>query len=167
MKLIAQKLGLSADASEEAILGALDKVQNRATAAEAQVTPLTAEVATLKNRVSELDAEQIAADLDAHGVKDEAVRNRLTPVLSTMKNREERVAFLTEVVAKPAVEVKPQTKLFNRDGKAPAAGKNADTTGADKEKAQRIMNRAAELQKLHHNLNSASAVIMAQREIES
>jgi len=167
MKQIATRLGLSADASEEAILGELTKLENRATTAEAQVAPLTVERDTLKNRVTALDAEQIAADLDAHGVKDEAVRNRLTPVLSTMKNREERIAFLTDIVAKPAVEVKPQTKLFNRDGKAPAGAKNADTTGADKEKAQRIINRAAELQKIHRNLNSASAVIMAQREIES
>lgn len=167
MKLIATKLGLSADASEEAILGALDKVTNRAAEAEGKLASITTERDTLKNRVSELDAEQICADLDAHGVKDEAVRNRLTPVLGAMKNREERVAFLTDIVAKPAPEAKPQNKLFNRDGKAPAAGKNAETTGADKDKAQRIMNRAAELQKLHRNLNSASAVIMAQREIES
>jgi len=171
MKQIATRLGLSADASEEAIIGELAKLENRATAAEAQVGPLTAERDLLKNRVTELDADQIDADLDAHGVKDDAVRNRLKPVLAPMKNRADRVAFLTEVVAKPAAapEVKPQTKLFNRDGKSPAAGKNAngESTGADKERAQRIMNRALELQKQHRNLNSASAVIMAQREIES
>ena len=169
MKQIATRLGLSADASEEAILGELTKLENRATTAEGQVTPLTIERDTLKNRVTALDAEQIDADLDAHGVKDEAVRNRLKPVLGTMKNRKERVEFLTDIVAKPAVEAKPQTKLFNRDGKAPAGGKSpaGENLGADKEKAQRIMNRASELQKIHRNLNSASAVIMAQREIES
>ena len=168
MKQIATRLGLSADASEEAILGELTKLENRATTAEAQVAPLTVERDTLKNRVTELDAEQIDADLDAHGVKDEAVRNRLKPVLVPMKNREDRVAFLTEVVAKPATETKPQTKLFNRDGKAPIGkGASGDNVGAEKEKAQRIMNRSVELQKLHRNLNSASAVIMAQREIEA
>ena len=169
MKQIAQKLGLSADASEEAIIGELTKLENRATTAEAQVSPLTVERDTLKNRLAELDAEQIDADLDAHGVKDAAVRNRLKPVLAPMKNREERVAFLTDVVAKPATQAAPQTKLFNRDGKSPSGGKNAngENTGAERERAQRITNRAVELQKIHNNLNAASAVIMAQREIES
>ena len=102
-------------------------------------------------------------------VKDAAVRNRLKPVLAPMKNREERVAFLTDVVAKPATQAAPQTKLFNRDGKSPSGGKNAngENTGAERERAQRITNRAVELQKIHNNLNAASAVIMAQREIES
>lgn len=43
MKLIATRLGLSADASEEAILGELARIQNHATEAEGKLTLLTAE----------------------------------------------------------------------------------------------------------------------------
>jgi len=59
MKQIATRLGLSPDASEEAILGELTKVLNRADAAELKATNLTAELTPLKNRAAEFDKEQI------------------------------------------------------------------------------------------------------------
>ena len=65
MKSIATRLGLSADASEESVLAEVTKLQNRCTAAEGQLTPLTTERDELKNRVTALDAEQIDAELDA------------------------------------------------------------------------------------------------------
>ena len=143
MKQIAQRLGLSADASEEAILGELTKLENRATTAEGQLAPITVERDTLKNRVTILDGEQIDADLDAHGIKDEAVRNRVKPVLVPMTNRADRVEFI-KLIGKP--EVKTTKPLTNRaDSKTPGAKPEAGSEEADKATAQRITNRAHEL----------------------
>lgn len=108
MKSIAQKLGLAAEASEDAILAEVTKLQNRNTTLE----PLDAENTTLKNRIKEIDAEAVATMLDAHGVKDEKIVNRLKPVLLALKNREERVAALTDFGFKPV------------ETKAPVAGKS-------------------------------------------
>lgn len=120
MKNIAAKLGLSADASEESIVAELVKLQNRAADAEKNLGTVTTERDTLKNRVTELDAEQIEQELDARGVE-EGKRTRLTPVLTAMKNRDERVAFLDEVIGTPEEIGKPQTG----DEPATASGKPA------------------------------------------
>lgn len=106
MKSIATKLGLSADASEESVLAEIIKLQNRAADAEKTLGTVTTERDTLKNRVTELDAEQIDQELDARGVE-ETKRTRLVPVLTAMKNREERVAFLDEVIGTPEEIGKP------------------------------------------------------------
>lgn len=175
MKLIASKLGLSADASEEVILGELDKLFNRA----GTVTTITAERDTLKNRVTELEknletiqGEVCDALMDAHGIKaDDKVRNRLRPTLAALKNREERIEALADFGFKP-VEAQPekrdaQTKLLNRSGNAPGNGKGSNPgSGKDEAKqAQAIMNRAREIQKELKGMSDASAVAMAQREL--
>jgi len=79
----------------------------------------------------------------------------------------------------PANPANPQKKLFNRDGKAPAQGKvnNKDGGGGEggeeapsaeeKAEAQKIMNRANELRRDTPSLTLATAVRMAQREVES
>jgi len=111
MKSIAAQLGLSAEASEDAILAEVTKLHNRATSAESQIAALTTErdtlkteTGTIKNRVTELETanttllgEQIDADLDAAGIKDETVKNRWKPVLGTLKNRAERQTFLADL----------------------------------------------------------------------
>jgi phage I-like protein len=140
MKLIAASLGLSADASENAIVDELVRLQNRA---------------------AQLDEEQIDADLAAHGVKEETVINRLKPVLAGMNNREERLSFLADVV-KPAASAAEQKKLLNRDGKAPSK----DGAEKERESATKIANRAAELRKSCPTLTQASAFIQAKAEIE-
>lgn len=99
MKQVAQRLGLSADASEDSILAALDKLANRATSAETQATDLNKEVGELKNRNAEMLNDQVADELDAAGITEETKRTKLTPVLKGMKNRAERVDFLKECVA--------------------------------------------------------------------
>jgi len=146
MKSIATRLGLSPDASEEALLGELGKIFNRATTAEGQIKPLTDENVILKNRVGELLGEQIDADLDGHGIKDEAIRGKLKPVLTGMKNREERVEFLG-LMNKGGGGKEVKKPLTNRggaqtpDGSAPKA---ADEE-SEKAKALKIKNRAQEL----------------------
>ncbi len=97
MKNISIKLGLSADASEESVLAEVTKLLNRATGAETQLTALTSEVTTLRNRVTAQDSEIITAELEARGV-DATKQAKLLPVLSAMKNREERIGFLEEVL---------------------------------------------------------------------
>ncbi len=178
MKLIASKLGLSADASEEGILGEIDKLLNRANGA----TQVTTERDALKNRVTELveanktlATEQCEALMDAHGIAaDDKVRNRLLPVLAGLKNRAERIETLADFGYEPgkpaeAAETRTtQTQLRNRDGKAPNKGKTEQSpnSAGEQQKAQKIMNRASELRKQQPGLSHPTAVIMAQREIE-
>ena len=58
MKSIATKLGLAAEASEDAILASVTNLMNRAAEAEGKITPLNTEIGTLKNRNTELETEQ-------------------------------------------------------------------------------------------------------------
>lgn len=143
MKQVAQRLGLSADASEDSILAALDKLSNRATSAEASVTTLTGEVTELKNRNTAMLDDQVADELDAAGITDEARRTKLTPVLKAMKNREERVSFLDECVARPAAAQQGDKPVFNRAaGKQPAKATATEPTPAEKFRADFLANRA-------------------------
>jgi hypothetical protein len=172
MKQIATKLGLSADASEEGIIGEIAKLLNRATEAEGKVTSLTTERDALKNRVTQTEDEQIEADLDSHGVKEEAIRNRLKPILSGMKNREERVSFLKDVVAKPGAEAR-KGALTNRekakmpDGRKqkPADNPEEEDEEEEKDKAEKIKNRADELKGIAPNRAFASCWEQARREV--
>ena len=81
-----------------------------------------------------------------------------------MKNRAERVAFLTECVAKPAApptQQRGQTQLHNRDTKAP--GTSAGTSDESGEaKAIAIHNRVQELQ--GKGLKCVAATAQATRE---
>lgn len=110
MKSVATKLGLSADASEDAVLSELTKIMNRMSEAETKIIPLTNRVTELETATAVMVGEQIDADLDMHGVKEEKVRNRLKPVLIPLKNRAERVAFLTDLNLAPAAGAKVETK---------------------------------------------------------
>lgn len=170
MKSIAQKLGLAAEASEDAILAEVTKIQNRITTLE----PLEAANTTLKTENTTLLGEQCDALMDAHGIKgDDKVRNRLRPVLTSLKNREDRTAALIEFGFKPVEAGKAnaattQTKLHNRDTKAPVKGAAEDTEGkADQAKADKIMNRARKIMGEIPNTSLATATRMAQNEIEN
>ena len=165
MKNIATKLGLAAEASEDAILAEVTKLLNRATAAEAEVTPL-------KNRKSELEAEnqtllgeQVDGILAEHKITDAKVLNRLKPVLTAMKDRAERLAALADFGFKPGETKTDKTRVLNR-GKGDAS---AQETQADEEKeraqAQKIMNRAQALVKETPTLGLATATVMARNEI--
>lgn len=137
---IATKLGLAAEASEDAILAEVTKLQNRVT----ELTPLADENTKLKNRLTEVDSQAVAALLASHGVKDAKVLNRLTPVVQAAP-APERAALLADLGFKPVEAAKPATKVLNRGGGAEAVAESA-TAGADeKTVAQKIKNRAAEL----------------------
>jgi len=169
MKSVATRLGLSADASEEAVLAEVTKLQNRATTAEAELTPL-------KNRATELEAnnqtllaEQVDGMMDAHGIKaEDKVRNRLRPVLLGLKNREDRTATLADfgftpgLAKNPAAGATGQTRLHNRDTKPPGTVAEPDAKG-DEAKATKIMNRALEIQKQVGN-TLPTAIRQAQNE---
>lgn len=142
MKSIAAELGLAPEAAEEAVLGEVRKLKNRAD----HVTAITTERDALKARNAELEAEQVDGLLAAHGVKEEKVINRLRPVLAAMKNRADREAFLTECVTKagPANSGKPSNgKVLNRGEGNPAEAAAAED---EKQRAQKVLNRARELQ---------------------
>lgn len=168
MKNIAQKIGLAAEATEDAILAEVTRLQSRLTTLE----PLEAENLMLKNRMRQIDEDAVAGLLTERKITDEKIVNRLKPVLANFESRTERVAFLddcgfTSVTLDPIG--KPQNKLRNRDTRPPQSGKpgeplNDDVTTGDPAKAVKIMNRARELQKATPSLCDATAVIMAQRE---
>ncbi len=164
MKNIAQKLGLSADASEEAILGEVSRLLQRAADAERQIEPIEDERDTLKNRVEELVGDQIAAELDAHGVRDEMVRQKLYPVLRPMTNRVERAEFLALLNHDARSAPRP---LTNRQAARVPAGRPGASSGADASKAQLITNRAAQLQRDTPGISTATAFITAQRAVEN
>ncbi len=164
MKQIAQRLGLSADASEEAILGELTKLENRANKAEAALAPLATERDTLKNRVTTLEDAQAEADLTAHGItENDADRPQLKAGL--LQNREIGLAFLKRIATKATETGK--IPLTNRatakvPGAAAETGKDAD---ADKKKGVAIRNRAQSLQAANPKLTLQQAFIQAEAEI--
>ena len=161
MNNIAMKLGLVAEASEEAIL--------------AEVTRLI----TLKNRNTILEAEnqallgeQVDVLLAAHGVTDEKVINRLKPVLTGLHSREERVTTLTDFGFRTGESGKTgpgQNRLNNRDTRPPQSGRQSAVTGtrSDHAQATKIMNHAHQIKKDLPNITDATAVLMAQKEVEA
>lgn len=146
MKSIAQKLGLAPEASEEAILGEVTKLQNRLTTLE----PLAAENTTLKNRIKDVETSAIAAEvaglLAERKITDAKIVNRIQPVLAGLANREERIAFLDDCGFQAGAQATttPKRVLNRADGK----GGNPETTATTDEQtlAAKITNRANELQ---------------------
>ena len=63
MKSVATELGLSADASEEAVLAEVRKLRNRATTAEGELAPIKNRVTTLETQNGQLLEAQVESDL--------------------------------------------------------------------------------------------------------
>jgi hypothetical protein len=176
MKNIAQKIGLTAEATEDAILAEVTRLQSRLTTLE----PLEAENLKLKNRMRQIDEDAVAGLLAERKITDEKIVNRLKPVLANYATRAERVEFLDDCGFSAEAGTghretgtgTQQTKLRNRDTRPPQGGKpgeqsNDEAVPGDPAKAVKIMNRARELQKATPSLCDATAVIMAQRELSS
>jgi len=129
MNSVATKLGLSAEASEEAILAAVTGIITERDGIKAEITPLKNRVSELETANKELLDAQIDADLDTHAIKDDAKRAKLKPVLAAMKNRAERIEFLKDIVGKPTTATERAAKdkaLLNRkDAKPPEDGAGA------------------------------------------
>lgn len=165
MKTVLTELGLSPDASEESALAAVIKLKNRITTLE----PFEGENLKLKNRVTDLDTQNVDSLLASRGIKDEKVLNRLKPVLAKMETVADRVGFLDDCGYKATTETTAtdkQTKLFNRDTKPPGGEKGTEEK-ADQVSADKIMNRAREIQKASKNITMATAVTMAKRELQA
>ncbi|MGH8022256.1 MAG: phage protease, partial [Limisphaerales bacterium] len=156
MTTVLTELGLSPDASEESALAAVHKLKNRLTAVE----PFEAQCGELKDRVADLDGAQIAAMLQARGVTEERVINRLQPVLAGMAKVTDREGFLDDCGYQRNGGAK-QTRLYNRDGAQPSEA----AARIDRAAAERIMNRAREIRKEHANISLPTAITMAKREL--
>lgn len=142
MQRIAQALGLAAEASEDAILDAITKLKTDA----GKSGEMKQQVETMTNRIKALESDQVTTLIEAHGIKDEKVINRLRPVLENMPKREDQVAFIEEVVAKPATQNNTGKVLNRADAKNPGTKTGSSTSQDDAQaKADKIRNRASEL----------------------
>jgi phage I-like protein len=142
MKSVCTLLGLSAEADETSVHAAVAKIMNR----NIELEPLATENTTLKNRITELDTAQVDGLLAERKITDAKVVNRLKPVLSGLKNREDRVAFLDDCGFKAEAKKPAQGegRILNR-GEGNPAEETAEAAD-DQAKAQKIRNRARELQ---------------------
>lgn len=168
MKLIAQKLGLSAEASEDAILGELSKLENRLKKSEEDLRPVSQERDTLKNRVTELLEIQAEADLDLHGIKDEQERKDLKAVL--ISNRATGLIVLKRIFKASTPDKKPATPVHNRQGaKTPTTDLTDEESQAATAKAEaraaRISNRARKLREESSSLSLPASYQQAEAEL--
>jgi hypothetical protein len=165
MKTVANKLGLTAEASEEAILTAVTTLLNRATEAEGKVTTLTNRITPLETENQTLMGEQVDAILADHGIKEPKIANRLKPTLLTLKNRQERLDTLADLGYKPgSTKVTTTTpRVLNRGGAVPSEKADEDA-GAQRAKADKITNRANLIMKDNPRISQATAYTMATRE---
>lgn len=147
MKTVCTLLGLSAEADEASVHEAVTKLKNRVT----ELEPLATENTTLKNRLTATESEAVDALLAEHGIKEPKMINRLKPALVPLANREERVAYLTDLGHQPG-ESKPagksQTLLNRQDGgngkPAAAADEAAQVQKAESEiQTYKLQNRCS------------------------
>jgi ribosomal protein L37AE/L43A len=158
MKTVATKLGLAAEASEDAILAAVTKIMNRA----AELEPLAGENTKLKNRITEIDGNAVDSLLVGYGVREQKVLNRLKPGLLAITDQAERIGYLTDLGYKPVEATKPAGgKVLNRGSGKLTEEESADGDG--KAVAQKITNRANELK--GKGVSWENAWNQAQREV--
>jgi len=145
MKTVCTLLGLSADADEASVHTAVSKLLNRG-----DITPDA--LTTLKNRATALESEnqtllgeQVTGLLAEYGIKDAKIINRLTPALTPLKNRAERLQYLADFGFKPVEAAKAATKVLNRGGGAAAIAEESAAGADEKTVARKITNRANEL----------------------
>ena len=152
MQQIATKLGLAAEASEDAILAQVSEILNRASTA-------TAAQAQIANRVSSLEAEnkrlredQVATDLETYKGRftpeqEPVIRNLL------LTNREQGIAFLK---AQPAPKLAP-APVHNRE-QARSPKLNLDAEGEEQNLGQVIMNRARDFMVAQPGISLSKAI---------
>jgi len=165
MKSVCTLLGLSAEADEAAVHAAVTRLLNRGDIAPEALASLRAEHQSLAEQNQMLVSEQAETLLDACGVKDERVRNRLKDGMKLLRNREERLGYLADFGYQPgeAVKAAPAARVLNR-GAGVARETAAALGGADEQAmAMRIQNRASELH--GKGLKYDSAWNQARREV--
>ena len=158
MKSLLKKLGLADDASEDSAVAAIEKITNRATTAEGQVTTLTKERETLL-------AAQVESDLTKY-------QNRFKPEnRETLKKQliANRAATIELLDATAPAEAKPApARVTNRASATTPAGTPSEdeaATAKDHQRGAKIANRAAELRKLTPSLTRSAAFAKAEREL--
>ena len=165
MSKIAKKLGLSAEASEDAMLEKIDALIKQAEKAEASEK----ETEVVKNRLASLESEQLETELTAAGITDAETRKELLPSLKVLTNREARAGFLKRL--KPAAAVEVKLPLTNRaTAKTPGAVKDGDDaapTQADNARAVRIRNRASELRNKNKGISLNAAYSQATAQVDA
>jgi hypothetical protein len=138
MKTVCTRLGLSADASEDAVLAVVDKLLNRA-----EISP--AELTTLKNRNSELDEKNKKLSADVVDADWQRLKNRFKPeeeakVKEQLLANREGFLFIADrlpVIGKAAAGERQQVLLNRGEGKAPGAGAEGIEGGDDAELARK------------------------------
>lgn len=170
MKTVCTLLGLSAEADEASVHAAVTKLLNRGDISVADLQTLRNEHKAFGELNVTLLGEQVDGLLDLHGVKEEKIRNRLKLVLADLKNREERVAVLSDFGFKQ-VEAKQEKaghgRVLNR-GTGKTAEQETPIDAAD-EKAvtEKIKNRANELKGTAPSRSFESCWNQAKQEIAS
>ena len=146
MKTIAAKLGLSAEASEDAILVEVTKLVNRATEAETALAPL-------KNRITTLEADnkglldgQVEADLEKYSNRFKpATREKLKAQL--LANRAATIDLLESLEEiNPAGDTTGKAPLTNRAKATPPGTKGAPAKNEEQVRVTALTNRARALQ---------------------
>lgn len=135
MKSVLKLLGLAEDASEESAVAAVQKIQNRASQVDALIT----------ERDSLLTA-QVEADLKKY---EPVIKNRDAWKKQLISNRASAIELLEGLSATAGTETDEEKKrITNRAGaKTPGAERtDAEKQQAESARAQRISNRASELQ---------------------
>lgn len=129
MQNIAKKLGLAAEASEDAVLDAVTRIQNRASALETENAALL--------------ALQVESDLEKY-------KNRFAPEkreaikAALLKNRADTIALMEATMAPAPAPAGQDPKLLNRaDARTPQVPPTENTE--DAAKAEKIVNRANQL----------------------
>lgn len=146
MKNIATKLGLAAEASEDAILAEVTKLLNRGDISPADLVTLRAEHKTRGEVNQTLLTEQVDGILAEHKITDAKIVNRLKPVLTGLKDRADRVGYLTDCGFKAGGEKPAPKRVLNRgtgaqqleEGSADAA---PITPAALNDEVRKVMNR--------------------------
>jgi phage I-like protein len=150
MKNVNTKLGLAEDAPEASTVEAVQKILNRATTAEGQVTALTTERDTLL-------AAQVETDLTTYS---KVIKNREAVKKQLLANRAGTLELLESLVVKPEAE-----RITNRSKAGSPASETEAGAGDGAAVAQKITNRAHELKGNAPGRSFDSCWVQAQREI--
>lgn len=142
MKSVCTLLGLSADASEEAVHAAVSKIINRGDITPEALKTLREEHADRKTQIDMLLGEQVDGLLAENKITNTKVINRVKPALLPLKNREERIAYLTDLgLVGDEGEEKTEHKtgrILNRGSRGGSGGGAREETQEDSVTPQQI-----------------------------
>ena len=177
MNRVAAHLGLTAEASEDAVLTAVTALTNRATQAEAQVKPLTNRITELEGSLKTLSEAQVEVDLAPlkNRAKPETIAVLRTALLANRTTTLPLVAELDASLPKSAGAASngqaaaARAPITNRGASNPderdatgSAGKSDKLTDAQ---ARVIANRARELQAANPKRNYTEVFNQAKAEV--